>query len=708
MPETQKDSVHKETITNSGHKITNCLYGWCQSEHSVSSLLAATPNLTPKDAWQKLCRDDDLRSSDQEYNRNAKTSPIGDDELQRARLCGKWGSKEPSDLFTRLYHDALCTLDEHPERGVVSPCLIGSSGTVPLTIISVLPDIVRHMSNLIVRAEKEVFLATNFWQNSIASRYITNAIRELSRRAEAKGTRVIVKIIYDRANAKQVFTPHYIVPESEYTGDAVNLPPAKEIPYVDLQVINYHQPALGTFHAKYMIVDRKIGIVQSNNIHDNDNLEMMVQVEGSIVDSLYDTAMISWHKKLDPPLPSLCSPAVNATNCTDFGASHGDIFSSAGSIRGHSAVVDPSNMSLRKPYGVEATTVDGGLTDTANQGSFDETSRQGSTIPSHLEGNTEKLTQSEQNLTGEILAENTTDDPHYDSDLAGEVSRVQGVVSAKPDETAMQAVTRHLNHTTNEGYLGNAPDCNLADEMTAYIPHAAHEPFPIALVNRAPYGQPNTKSIANPQNGAWLSALRNAQQNVFIQTPTLNAEPLIPAIVEACERGIDVYCYVCLGYNDAGEMLPMQGGHNDKIAHQLYTTLSPAGRRRLRWYWYVAKDQTRPVPAQEKKRSCHVKLMIVDECVGIVGSGNQDTQSWFHSQEINIMLDSSHICRAWIDALRRNQNTGVYGAVDNEDGIWRDEQGKGVEGATGVDAGRFSWFKGAIGAVQRLQGKGGF
>jgi len=39
--------------------------------------------------------------------------------------------------------------------------------------------------------------------------------------------------------------------------------------------------------------------------------------------------------------------------------------------------------------------------------------------------------------------------------------------------------------------------------------------------------------------------------NVFIQTPNLNAEPLLPALLEAVRRGIDVYYYVCLGYNDS-------------------------------------------------------------------------------------------------------------------------------------------------------------
>ena len=61
----------------------------------------------------------------------------------------------------------------------------------------------------------------------------------------------------------------------------------------------------------------------------------------------------------------------------------------------------------------------------------------------------------------------------------------------------------------------------------------------------------NHSCVHVPQNEAFLSALRNAERKVFIQTPNLNAEPLIPAIIEAVRRGIEVYYYVCLGYNDA-------------------------------------------------------------------------------------------------------------------------------------------------------------
>lgn len=69
--------------------------------------------------------------------------------------------------------------------------------------------------------------------------------------------------------------PHQSVPEKTYIAGAVSLPSSKEIPNVDLQVVNYHRPMLGTFHSKFMIVDRKYAVISSNNIQDNDNLEQM-------------------------------------------------------------------------------------------------------------------------------------------------------------------------------------------------------------------------------------------------------------------------------------------------------------------------------------------------------------------------------------------------------------------------------------------------
>lgn len=508
----------------------------------------------------------------------------------------------------------------------------------------------RHMSNLIVRAEKEVILATNYWQNSVASKYITNAMKELSRRAGERGEKIVFKLEYDRGSPKQLLEPHYLVPEKEYLGKAVALPHPDEIPNLDLQVMNYHRPLFGTFHCKYMVVDRKYAVLQSNNIQDNDNLEMMIHLEGPIVDSLYDMALISWHKKLEPPLPSHNSPAVQGGIGSFGDKSYETIFSQEGSIKGHSAVVHPDKMRQQEAYSYEPRAINqpgaiqphtsndiltGPSTDESVSGSMEvsqepqtdssqklgQTQNIGQEVPdsAHHAFTSEELSKTERlrenataaATTGDIehiahtkrgdepaghgsayqgvagstsrtqrgpdsktqeflssgdpslpesriehpspanaLPEHTADDPHYDVDIAGEIARVQTAVSPKQGETRVEAVTRHLNHTRNVDFKGNAPECAPHEEMTPYIPHPVHEPFPIAMVCREPYGAATHNSVYNPQNEVWLSALRNAKKNVFIQSPTLNAEPLVPAIMEACERGIDVYCYICLGYND--------------------------------------------------------------------------------------------------------------------------------------------------------------
>lgn len=112
----------------------------------------------------------------------------------------------------------------------------------------------------------------------------------------------------------------------------IGLPGPDEIPNMTLEIVNYHRPALGTFHAKFMIVDRKIAVTQSNNIQDNDNLEMMAQWEGDIVDSIYDMALITWHNELDPPLPCLTRPAKGMPTPTAAIPSFISMFDRAGQM----------------------------------------------------------------------------------------------------------------------------------------------------------------------------------------------------------------------------------------------------------------------------------------------------------------------------------------------------------------------------------------
>lgn len=455
----------------------------------------------------------------------------------------------------------------------------------------------------------------------------------------------------------------------------IRLPHANEVPNLDLEVVNYHRPLLGTFHAKFMCVDRKIAVLQSNNIQDNDNLEMMCQYEGDIVDSIYDTALITWHNQLRPPFPCLDTPARGSKPPSFDIHSHGKMFNEQGE-------------NIHR-YDTRHTLPPG-----ANSVSDAAAAALQLDLPQH-----------------------TSSEPHYDVDIASEMLRSIAVLNPKDGERRIDKVAKHLNTTPeNDTQASAAEITEIDDVMSPLIPMAGHEPFPIAVVSREPFGSPAASSLHVPQNTAWMSALRYATKSVLIQTPDLNAAALLPEILACARRRVKVTAIYCLGYNDAGEMLPLQGGHNEGIAHSLYKQLESEFHDYLDYYVYVGKDQIRPIHNSHKRRSCHIKLMIVDDHIGIMGSGNQDTQSWYHSQEVNVMVDSPVVVGRWIEGIRRNQNTFKYGKVrkgnaaqDDLVGCWVDpETGKMADGAIGVDAGKFAWAKGAIGAVNRMRGVGGF
>ena len=399
-----------------------------------------------------------------------------------------------------------------------------------------------------------------------------------------------------------------------------------------------------------MVVDRKIAIIESNNMEDNDNLEMMTHLEGPIVDSIYDTALITWGNAFDRSLPSARAPAAE------------------GGLGATGANKEPTYVEKGPAREQHQIVMDG----------------QAAALPEHMPG-----------------------DPHYDPDVASEVTRMQSAYASKPNESLLQATNRQLNLPCKKPSPPSGPEIPPGAEFTPYIATSTPDPFPIALVSRSPVGKPRNSSVFVPQNEAWLSCIRNAKSSVFIQTPDLNATPLHDAIIKALKRGVEITYYVCLGYNDAGEIMPGQGGTNEMFASSLVATLSTEERERLHIGYYVGKDQDHPIHHSFGARSCHVKLLIADGYIGIQGSGNQDTQSWYHSQEINILIDSPEVCRKWREGIERNQSTERFGMA-GKDGMWRDTDGKEADGSMGQPGKVMGWVKGTKGMIKKAQDKGGF
>lgn len=85
-----------------------------------------------------------------------------------------------------------------------------------------------------------------------------------------------------------------------------------------------------------------------------------------------------------------------------------------------------------------------------------------------------------------------------------------------------------------------------------------------------------------------------------------------------------------------------------------------------------------------------------------------DTQSWFHSQEINVMIDSRELVGEWMRCLETNQNTRLYGRVSDKDGVLRGEDGEPIQ-ASGVESNNFlRRLKGMGKVMSRVSGTGGF
>ena len=82
---------------------------------------------------------------------------------------------------------------------------------------------------------------------------------------------------------------------------------------------------------------------------------MAVHLEGPIVDSLYDMALITWNKKIEPPLPSHNSPAA-AGGITAFDyPGHTKLFGEDGELTGTKVVIHPQK--IDRPHAFGPTTI---------------------------------------------------------------------------------------------------------------------------------------------------------------------------------------------------------------------------------------------------------------------------------------------------------------------------------------------------------------
>lgn len=416
----------------------------------------------------------------------------------------------------------------------------------------------RHYYDVIVQAQKEILFATMYWEKSESANIIGEAFRDLSKRAGFENRRVIIKLMIDRPKISNAIHHHSILPPSKWPH--YDIPSPEEIPNISLEVHNYHHFIMGTFHAKFLIVDRKLALLNSNNIQDRPNLEMMSHYEGDIVNSFYDTFLISWWLPFQPNLVCLND---NAPMERDF--HFGFDCSTIASVKEPIREVIATTRSRIKNLEVEEVEI-----------YLDK-----SEFPSFNDENSSSVIDKQHN--GDTLSTTSVGSVDYNR-----ASRLQC------------SLTDHLNRSSKSARSTIADKSISTEEMEAlssefssFLFHHPHEPFPIALVNRLPNGIPGYRDTMNPQDAAWMGAFRYAQKSIFIQSPTLNAPPAIDGIIAACRRGIKVTLWLNLGFNDLKEGRgTFQGGTNEHVVKKLYKKLMKTNdgtERNLETFWYIGK-----------------------------------------------------------------------------------------------------------------------
>ena len=173
---------------------------------------------------------------------------------------------------------------------------------------------------------------------------------------------------------------------------------------------------------------------------------------------------------------------------------------------------------------------------------------------------------------------------------------------------------------------------------------------PILVVGHNPRALPfPTSENDSPQAQAFLTAVSGAKRIIRLQSPNLNEPAMIDAIVAAVRRGVEVDLLLSKQHEQSGESLPGRGGSNDDTLKKMLDTLGASACKGLHVRWF-SRDGRAPVESKGAPSS-HVKYLAVDDQVTIMGSANQDVQSWRNSREVNVVVDGEDLAKTYRDAV---------------------------------------------------------
>ncbi|KAF8458132.1 hypothetical protein BGX38DRAFT_1155982 [Terfezia claveryi] len=197
-----------------------------------------------------------------------------------------------------------------------------------------------------------------------------------------------------------------------------------------------------------------------------------------------------------------------------------------------------------------------------------------------------------------------------------------------------------------------------------------------------------TPAPLTPQNIFMAALVRQARRSIFIQTPNLTCPDLLEVLYERLTRNgesIDIEIITCTkmmfleqvvttGFggpskSDGMERKLRWGATTESCVNELLRRVndSISENSTLSIYYYNPLpvisassasdgDVESTFTAQEEMemaQQSHVKAMIVDKEVTIIGSANGDRASWFTSGEVNVMVLDGNFAKGVKDSLEK-------------------------------------------------------
>jgi len=162
-----------------------------------------------------------------------------------------------------------------------------------------------------------------------------------------------------------------------------------------------------------------------------------------------------------------------------------------------------------------------------------------------------------------------------------------------------------------------------------------------------------------PQDQGWLAALKVATKRVYIQSPNFTTRTIADAVVEAVLRGVRVLVVTSFRFHETySKLSPETAGSDEETFKYMADKIREADPERVKLLstcFFLGKRVKNSKP--DEKEFAHTKFMAVDDTFVILGSGNQDPQSWYYSSEGNILIDDPTETKRLVEKVLSPQQT---------------------------------------------------